>query len=93
MRAGAAGLHIIVSIPIIMHVPICVQVLLALVQPYTRVRIPFISSRLNIPEKDVEQLLVQLILDNRINGFIDQVCVYVCACRGGYRRVCGEGLY
>ena len=49
------------------------QVLLKLVQPYTRVRIPFISSKLNIPEADVEQLLISLILDNRIAGHIDQV--------------------
>jgi len=50
-----------------------VQVLLKLIQPYTRVRIPFISQRLNIPEKDVEALLVTLILDNRVAGHIDQV--------------------
>lgn len=42
-------------------------------QPYTRIRIPFISKHLNIPEGDVEQLLVSLILDNRIRGHIDQV--------------------
>uniref|UniRef100_A0A0D6R896 COP9 signalosome complex subunit 2 n=1 Tax=Araucaria cunninghamii TaxID=56994 RepID=A0A0D6R896_ARACU len=49
------------------------QVLLKLIKPYTRIRIPFISKELNIPEKDVEQLLVSLILDNRIQGHIDQV--------------------
>mmetsp|Transcript_33556 Transcript_33556/g.99906 ORF Transcript_33556/g.99906 Transcript_33556/m.99906 type:complete len:438 (-) Transcript_33556:1484-2797(-) len=49
------------------------QVLLKLIQPYTRVRIPFISAKLNIPEKDVEQLLVTLILDHRVEGYIDQV--------------------
>jgi COP9 signalosome complex subunit 2 len=48
-------------------------VLLRLVQPYTHITIPFISSRLNIPAADVEQLLVSLILDNRISGHIDQV--------------------
>ena len=51
----------------------CVQVVLKLIQPYTRIRIPFVSQQLNIPEADVEQLLVMLILDNRINGHIDQV--------------------
>lgn len=30
-------------------------------------------QELNFPEKDVEQLLVSLILDNRIQGHIDQV--------------------
>jgi len=49
------------------------QVLLKLIKPYTRIRIPFISQELNVPEKDVEQLLVSLILDNRVQGHIDQV--------------------
>ncbi|KAG5517264.1 hypothetical protein RHGRI_037877 [Rhododendron griersonianum] len=49
------------------------QVLLKLIKPYTRIRIPFISKELNVPEKDVEELLVSLILDNRIHGHIDQV--------------------
>ncbi|KAH1194468.1 COP9 signalosome complex subunit 2 [Glycine max] len=49
------------------------QVLLKLIKPYTRIRIPFISKELNVPEHDVEQLLVSLILDNRIQGHIDQV--------------------
>ena len=49
------------------------QVVLKLIQPYTRIRIPFVSQQLNIPEHDVEQLLVSLILDNRITGHIDQV--------------------
>ena len=30
-------------------------------------------QELNVPEQDVEQLLVSLILDNRIQGHIDQV--------------------
>ncbi|XP_055818819.1 COP9 signalosome complex subunit 2-like [Solanum dulcamara] len=49
------------------------QVLLKLIKPYTRIRIPFISKELNVPEKDVEDLLVSLILDSRIDGYIDQV--------------------
>jgi COP9 signalosome complex subunit 2 len=48
-------------------------VLLKLIQPYTRVRLPFISHALHIPEGDVERLLVSLILDNRIEGYVDQV--------------------
>jgi len=39
------------------------EVLVKLIQPYTRVRIPFISKALNIPEEDVEALLVSCILD------------------------------
>jgi len=49
------------------------QVLLKLLQPYTRIRIPFISKELNIPPVEVEALLVSLILDNKIRGAIDQV--------------------
>lgn len=49
------------------------QVVLKLIQPYTRIRIPFVSQQLNIPAYDVEQLLVALILDSRIQGHIDQV--------------------
>ena len=46
---------------------------LRVIQPYTRVRIPFIAQQLNIPEPDVEQLLISLILDGRVAGRIDQV--------------------
>jgi COP9 signalosome complex subunit 2 len=48
------------------------QVVLKLIEPYTRIRIPYVSEQLNIPTKDVEQLLVSLILDSRIRGHIDQ---------------------
>ncbi|XP_075431750.1 COP9 signalosome complex subunit 2 isoform X3 [Ascaphus truei] len=49
------------------------QVLIKLIKPYTRIHIPFISKELNIDVADVESLLVQCILDNTINGRIDQV--------------------
>ncbi|GAB5587096.1 COP9/signalosome complex subunit Csn2 [Umbelopsis nana] len=49
------------------------QVLIRLIKPYTRIEIPFISRQLNIPVKDVEELLVTLILDKKISGRIDQV--------------------
>uniref|UniRef100_A0A5F8HL29 PCI domain-containing protein n=1 Tax=Monodelphis domestica TaxID=13616 RepID=A0A5F8HL29_MONDO len=49
------------------------QVLIKLTKPYTRIHIPFISKELNIDVADVESLLVQCILDNTINGRIDQV--------------------
>lgn len=32
-----------------------------------------VVQELNVPEADVEQLLVSLILDNRVQGHIDQV--------------------
>eukprot|EP00123_Amoebidium_parasiticum_P013677 comp22092_c0_seq2/m.32222 comp22092_c0_seq2/g.32222 ORF comp22092_c0_seq2/g.32222 comp22092_c0_seq2/m.32222 type:complete len:159 (-) comp22092_c0_seq2:562-1038(-) len=49
------------------------QVLLKLIKPYTRIRLPFISKELNIAGSEVESLLVALILDERISGHIDQV--------------------
>ena len=49
------------------------QVLLKLIKPYTRIRIPFVSKELNIPEAEVEELLVSVVLDGRISGHIDQV--------------------
>eukprot|EP01095_Lingulamoeba_sp_RSL-Kostka_P006859 TRINITY_DN2167_c0_g2_i1.p1 TRINITY_DN2167_c0_g2~~TRINITY_DN2167_c0_g2_i1.p1 ORF type:complete len:498 (+),score=189.10 TRINITY_DN2167_c0_g2_i1:173-1666(+) len=49
------------------------EVLKHLVTPYTVVHIPWISKQLNIPEKDVETLLVSLILDDQIKGKIDQI--------------------
>jgi COP9 signalosome complex subunit 2 len=49
------------------------QVLLQLIQPYTRVTLPFIAKRLNIAVNEVQELLVFLILDNKIEGQIDQI--------------------
>ena len=43
------------------------------IQPYTRVRIPFIAQQLNVGEGEVEALLIPLILDGRVKGRIDQV--------------------
>jgi len=48
------------------------QVLVKLIKPYTRIHIPFISKELNIDTNEVENLLVQCILDNTVNGRIDQ---------------------
>ncbi|VEN58373.1 unnamed protein product [Callosobruchus maculatus] len=49
------------------------QVLIQLIKPYTRIQIPFISRKLNIDVSEVESLLVSCILDNTIQGRIDQV--------------------
>eukprot|EP00735_Rhodelphis_limneticus_P010498 TRINITY_DN3248_c0_g1::TRINITY_DN3248_c0_g1_i1::g.29687::m.29687 TRINITY_DN3248_c0_g1::TRINITY_DN3248_c0_g1_i1::g.29687 ORF type:complete len:435 (+),score=80.14,sp/Q8W207/CSN2_ARATH/68.82/0.0,PCI/PF01399.22/2.3e+03,PCI/PF01399.22/2.2e-25,PCI_Csn8/PF10075.4/1.2e-16,TPR_7/PF13176.1/20,TPR_7/PF13176.1/6e+02,TPR_7/PF13176.1/0.47,TPR_7/PF13176.1/1.4e+02,TPR_7/PF13176.1/2.3e+03,TPR_7/PF13176.1/2.6e+03,TPR_12/PF13424.1/2.2e+03,TPR_12/PF13424.1/0.44,TPR_12/PF13424.1/5.6e+03,TPR_12/PF13424.1/94 TRINITY_ len=49
------------------------QVLLQLIRPYTSIRIPFVSEQLNVPTQEVESLLVSLILDNKIQGHIDQI--------------------
>ncbi|TPX34401.1 hypothetical protein SmJEL517_g02974 [Synchytrium microbalum] len=44
-----------------------------LIKPYTRIEIPFVSKQLNVAPDVVEELLVSLILDNKISGRIDQV--------------------
>lgn len=49
------------------------QVLCKLIQPYTRIRIPFISMELKIPPDDVEGLLVSCILDGTVKGRINQL--------------------
>ncbi|KAI1301436.1 COP9 signalosome complex subunit 2 [Halotydeus destructor] len=49
------------------------QVLIKLIKPYTRIYIPFVSKELNIDVDEVESLLVSCILDNAIQGRIDQV--------------------
>mmetsp|Transcript_12896 Transcript_12896/g.27551 ORF Transcript_12896/g.27551 Transcript_12896/m.27551 type:complete len:447 (-) Transcript_12896:25-1365(-) len=49
------------------------QVLVKTIKPYTRIKIPSIAAELNIPEGDVEALLVSLILDRKIVARIDQV--------------------
>jgi COP9 signalosome complex subunit 2 len=49
------------------------QVLLNLIKPYTTITIPHISTELNIPETDVEALVVALILDERVDARVDQL--------------------
>ncbi|KAG0234097.1 hypothetical protein BGW41_001234 [Actinomortierella wolfii] len=49
------------------------QVLIRLIKPYTTIKLQFISEQLNIPAQDVEDLLVGLILDKKVAGYIDQV--------------------
>eukprot|EP00554_Chaetoceros_debilis_P009908 CAMPEP_0194103908 /NCGR_PEP_ID=MMETSP0150-20130528/4264_1 /TAXON_ID=122233 /ORGANISM="Chaetoceros debilis, Strain MM31A-1" /LENGTH=563 /DNA_ID=CAMNT_0038791255 /DNA_START=156 /DNA_END=1847 /DNA_ORIENTATION=- len=50
------------------------QVLLQVVKPYTRISLAALSKELNgISIKDVENLLVPLILDGKLEGRIDQV--------------------
>ncbi|CAL8078883.1 unnamed protein product [Calicophoron daubneyi] len=48
------------------------EVLIKLIRPYTRIRIPFISQQLNLSDSEVESLLVACILDNSIQAHIDQ---------------------
>jgi COP9 signalosome complex subunit 2 len=49
------------------------QVLTKFVKPYTKVRLDLISKELNLTVDEVEALLVTCILDNTIEGRIDQV--------------------
>ena len=49
------------------------QVLIKLIVPYTRIDLGFISQKLNISSQEVEDLLIGLILDKRVNARIDQV--------------------
>ena len=49
------------------------QVLTKFVKPYTQVRLDLISKELNLTVDEVEALLVTCILDNTIEGRIDQV--------------------
>ncbi|KAI7868604.1 PCI domain-containing protein [Spinellus fusiger] len=49
------------------------QVLIKLIKPYTRINLEFISKQLNISVEEVEELLVGLILNEKIAGRIDQV--------------------
>lgn len=64
------------------------QVVLKLIQPYTRIRIPYVSKQLNVPEADVEQLLVSLILDGRIRGSLDQARMHVQSSSQNLHRCC-----
>lgn len=48
------------------------QTLVSLIRPYRRIRIDFIAKQLNSNPQEVEQLLVRLILDQKVNGRIDQ---------------------
>jgi len=49
------------------------QVMIKILSPYTKIRIPFVSQELNITPKEVEDLMVGLILDAKIRGRVDQV--------------------
>jgi hypothetical protein len=50
-----------------------VQVLLALVSPYSRLNLSFVAGELSITVDQVETLLVSLIHDRKLDASIDQV--------------------
>jgi len=49
------------------------QVLLRIIGPYSRIKVPFLATELNVSPKEVEELLIALILDSKVQGKIDQV--------------------
>ena len=53
------------------------QVLLALLKPYSRVKLDFLAKKLRLDLFDVEDILVNMILDDRIKGSIDQIDMVV----------------
>lgn len=48
------------------------QYLVDLIKPYTRIELSFLAKQLNIETKEVEELLIGLILDEQVSGKIDQ---------------------
>merc|ERR1719471_1579897 len=49
------------------------KVLVKLIKPYTRVKLQWLCRQLNATMPEVENLVVNLILDNSINGRLDQI--------------------
>ncbi|KAF8640396.1 hypothetical protein AX17_000065 [Amanita inopinata Kibby_2008] len=49
------------------------QYLIDLIKPYTRLELSFLAKQLNVDTEEVEELLVGLILEGRVEGRIDQV--------------------
>ncbi|GAA5992718.1 hypothetical protein JCM10908_006896 [Rhodotorula pacifica] len=49
------------------------QWILEIIKPYTRIEIAYLARQLGIPDAQVEEIVVALILDDKISGRIDQV--------------------
>ncbi|KIY46336.1 PCI-domain-containing protein [Fistulina hepatica ATCC 64428] len=49
------------------------QYLIDLIKPYTRLELAFLAKQLNVEAAEVEELLIGLILEGRVDGKIDQV--------------------
>jgi COP9 signalosome complex subunit 2 len=49
------------------------QVLVNIVKPYKKLTLQFIAQQLSMTDADAEMLLVDMILDNRLCAYIDQV--------------------
>lgn len=49
------------------------QYLIDLIKPYTRLELSFLAKQLNVEIQEVEELLIGLILEGKVEGRIDQV--------------------
>ncbi|KAI0081130.1 PCI-domain-containing protein [Panus rudis PR-1116 ss-1] len=49
------------------------QYLIDLIKPYTRLELSFLAKQLNVTRDEVEELLIGLILEGKVEGRIDQV--------------------
>ncbi|KAG8884992.1 hypothetical protein FRB97_002499 [Tulasnella sp. 331] len=49
------------------------QYLIDLIRPYTRLELSFLAKQLNIDKDEVEEILIGLILEGKVDGRIDQV--------------------
>jgi hypothetical protein len=49
------------------------QYLITLIKPYSRLDMSFLSKQLNVGKPEVEEILIGLILEGKIEGRIDQV--------------------
>ncbi|KAL1762546.1 PCI domain-containing protein [Schizophyllum commune] len=49
------------------------QYLIDLIKPYTRLELVFLAKQLNVDVEEVEELLIGLILEGKVDGRIDQV--------------------
>lgn len=51
------------------------QYLIDLIKPYTRLELSFLARQLNVQMEEVEELLIELILEGKVEGRIDQVAM------------------
>ncbi|OSD06138.1 PCI-domain-containing protein [Trametes coccinea BRFM310] len=51
------------------------QYLIDLIKPYTRLELSFLAKQLNVDHEEVEELLIGLILEGKVEGRIDQVAM------------------
>lgn len=49
------------------------QWILDIIKPYTRIEIDYLARQLGISSDEIEEILVSLILDEKVQGRIDQV--------------------